>query len=335
MIVRRATVLRTTYEPAPAGAQAARDAVGARGAAPWAVCVVGALAPLFAGCGAPNPRILEASESARGMPSTELGSVMSEQEKIQAILGSVRKSTHVFVHDGIARDGSATADKLQLLLERDPTGVRSAREFIDRIAAPERTDEDPDRVVLAKGDSGEDDSVPARHWYLTRLAELEGRPPPVAPPEEQREAEDHARRLHILDALAIVEHSDLVFVAPPRAAPSKPTNPSKPTRASGPKRKPKRKDYTGVQFADMLRKKWEFLGADIEDLDAFIEEIASDSFASMVRYRVILDDGREEDFGVWLRAQMGARAAEANAGAKASGHEAPAMAPALAQGGAP
>lgn len=312
MIVRRATVLRTTHEPAPADARAAGDAAGARGAAPWAlraveavgpwaVCAVGILAPLAAGCGAPNPRILEATEEARGMPSTELGNTITEQEKIQAIIAAVRKSGHVFVHDGIARDGAATADKLQLLLERDPTGVRSAREFIDRLAAPERTDEDPDRVVLSKGDASEEDSVPARHWYLVRLAELEGRPPPSAPPEEQRKAEDHARRLLILDALAIIEHSKLRFVAPPRPGPAKPT------KASGPKRKPKRKEYTGAQFADMLRKKWEFLGADIEDLDTFIDEIASDSFASMVRYRVVLDDGREEDVGVWLRAQLGAQ----------------------------
>jgi len=82
----------------------------------------------------------------------------------------------------------------------------------------------------------------------------------------------------------------------------------------------------------MLRKKWEFLGADIEDIDTFIDEIASDSFASMVRYRVVLDDGREEDFGVWLRAQMGAQPA---AEADNDEQDAPIMAPALAQGGAP
>jgi hypothetical protein len=246
------------------------------------------------------------------MPSAELGAVMSEQDKIQSILSTVRGSDHVFVHDGIERDGPATAAKLQLLLERDPTGVRSAREFIDRIVAPERTDEDSDRVVLATNDGHvEKDSVPARHWYLVRLAELEGRPPPPTPPEEQREAEVHARRLLILDALAIIEHSELRFVAPPRSGPTKSGS------STGPKRKPKRKEYSGAQFADMLRKKWEFLGADIEDLDTFIEEIATDSFASMVRYRVVLEDGREEDVGVWLRAQLGSEKAK------------------LAQGGAP
>ena len=54
----------------------------------------------------------------------------------------------------------------------------------------------------------------------------------------------------------------------------------------------------------MLRKKWEFLGADIEEIDAFIFEIASDSFASMERYQVIHPDGEQEDFARWLRSQL-------------------------------
>jgi hypothetical protein len=278
------------------------------------------LAPL-AGCGAPNPRILEATEEARGMAPPELASVMTEHDKIDSLIAAVRTSEHVFVLEGIERDGRSTADKLQLLLERDPTGVRSAREFIDRIAAPERTEpgEDSDRVITSKEGAPEEQSVPARHWYLVRLAELEHRPPPPTPPEEQREAEVHARRLLILDALAIVEHSKLKFVAPPRPGPVKPVGPAK--ASFGPKRKPKTKEYDGAQFADMLRTKWEFLGADIQDLDTFIEEIASDSFSGMVRYRVVHDDGREEDFGVWLRGQLGPRRGDPVA--------------ALAQGGSP
>lgn len=293
MFLRRATVPSPTRAPG------------------FAACVLGVLAPLGGGCGTPNPRILEASEEARGMPSAELGHEMTEHDKIQALIAVVRKSDHVFVHDGIERNGPATADKLQLLLERDPTGVRSAREFIERIVAPERTDEEPDHVRVAK-----DDATPARHWYLVRLAELEGRPPPPTPPEKAREAQVHARRLLILDALALVERSPLRFVAPPRPNGSPKAGKPKGSTA-GPRRKPKRKEYSGPQFADMLRNKWEFLGADIEDFDTFLDEIASDSFASMVRYRVVLDDGREEDFGEWLRTQL--RTAE----------------PKLAQGGAP
>jgi hypothetical protein len=279
----------------------------------WALGAV-ALGAVVGACGTPNPRMLEASEEARGMPSAELGSAMTEQDKIQALIDAVRTSDRTFVHDGIERTGSATADKLKLLLERDPTGVRSAREFIERIAAPERPNAAPDGVRVAP-----DELLPARHWYLVRLAELEGRPVPPDPPEAKAKAEVHARRLLILDALALVERSELRFVAPPR-----PPSSSKPPRPStGPKRKPKRKQYTGPEFADMLRKKWEFLGADIEDLDTFIDEIASDSFASMVRYRVVHEDGREEDFGQWLRSQVAITQPEA------------VTAPSLAQGGAP
>ncbi|MCA9709203.1 MAG: DUF5329 family protein, partial [Myxococcales bacterium] len=145
------------------------------------------------------------------------------------------------------------------------------------------------------------------HWYEARLAEIEGRPVPPADPEEARQAQEHARRLAILDALRIVETSDLQFVAPSRKAMNKPKpRKGKPKTTAGmpSKRKPKRKEYTGREFADMLRTKWEYLGADIDDLDAFVEEIASASFSSMVRYRVVLADGNEEDFATWLRLQL-------------------------------
>lgn len=265
-----------------------------------AMCTTGAMVE---GCGSPNPRILDATEDARGIPSAQLGNEMTELDKINSIIAAVRRSEHVFVHDDIERGGEATAEKLQLLLERDPTGVRSAREFIDRIAAPDRPTSVPaDRVRLS-----EDESLLAQHWYHARLAELEGRPAPPIDPEQARQAEEHARRLRILDALTIVDRSDLRFVSPPRQTLAKPApkpGAKVPRSSVGPKRKPKRKEYTGPQFADMLRKKWEFLGADIHDLDTFIEEIASDSFSSMVRYRVILEEGREEDFGTWLRGQL-------------------------------
>lgn len=236
------------------------------------------------------------------MPSSQLPDAMTEREKIDALIAAVRRSEHTFVHDDIERTGAATADKLQLLLERDPNGVQSAREFIGRIAAPERTDEPADRVLLSP-----EESVLASHWYDTQLARLEGRPAPAADPEQVRQAEKHARRLQILDALRIVEASDLRFVSPARRLAEKPKRkPGKKrkTPAFGGSRKGKRKEYTGEQFAEMLRKKWEFLGADIEDVDTFIDEIASDSFASMVRYQVLLDDGSEQDFEIWLRGQL-------------------------------
>src|SRR5690606_37913341 len=73
---------------------------------------------MAAGCGAPNPRIFDATEEARGLPSAQLGNERTEQDKINALIAAVRSSEHVFVHDDIERGGGATADKLQLLLER-------------------------------------------------------------------------------------------------------------------------------------------------------------------------------------------------------------------------
>lgn len=272
---------------------------------PWGLAV----GMLVLGCGTPNPRILDATEEARGIPSQQLGNEMTEQQKIAALIDAARRSDHTFVLDDIERKGPGTADKLQLLLERDPTGVRSAREFIDRIAAPDREGEPADRVQLS-----EEESMLAKTWFHARLAELEGRPAPPADPEEVREAEEHARRLQILDALRIVERSELRFVSPSRKALPKPGKKAAPSPVRT--RKPKRKEYTGEQFADMLRKKWEFLGADIDDLETFIEEIASDSFASMVRYRVLHADGSEQDFAQWLRTELDAeRTALAQGGA--------------------
>ena len=96
------------------------------------------------------------------------------------------------------------------------------------------------------------------------------------------------------DTLTIVERSDLTFVAPPRKTPKG-------------KLKGKRKEYTGPDFSEMLRKKWELLGKDINDLDTFIEEIASDAFVSMTPYLVVYRDGREEPFRGWLLEQLETR----------------------------
>ncbi|MFO0636082.1 MAG: DUF5329 family protein [Nannocystaceae bacterium] len=84
------------------------------------------------------------------------------------------------------------------------------------------------------------------------------------------------------------------FVAPPRKLPTGKTQ-------------GKRKEYSSAEFAEMLRKKWEFLGADVRDLETFIQEIASDAFSSMEPYRVVHLDGSEEEFRGWLLAQLDAR----------------------------
>jgi hypothetical protein len=102
------------------------------------------------------------------------------------------------------------------------------------------------------------------------------------------------RNLNPQDALLIVEQSGLQFVA------TRPKN--------------KEKVYDAHKFADMLRTKWDWLGADIDDLDHFIDEIASDAFATFEPYRVRHPDGREQEFRAWLRERLKERRASLAAG---------------------
>lgn len=274
-------------------------------------------------CGKPNPRILESSEEARGGVAPKVEDVHSEPAKIRQLIALVRQSEHTFVMNGIERSGPATAQKLQVLLDRDVDGVRSALEFIERIAAPVQEDQVPDRVIL-----GPEEQQPSRAWYLARLAEIEGRPVVVPPKPTQAATSDAALafakrpagkksgNLEILDALLLIERSDLKFVAPPRKQVTLGSHARRPPRAGPVRKKPKRKEYTSREFADMLRKKWEFLGADIHDLDTFIEEIASDSFATMEPYLVVHADGTEEPFRAWLEATLAQREVLAAGGAR-------------------
>ena len=129
------------------------------------------------------------------------------------------------------------------------------------------------------------------HGLKGRLDEIEGT---TGKPTRKDASGNKPTSIGILDALTIVERSGKRFVAPPRQLPNG-------------KVKGKRKEYSSNEFAEMLRKKWEFLGADVRDLDTFIEEIATDSFSSMSPYRVIHEDGSEEEFRTWLKAQLDLR----------------------------
>lgn len=254
-------------------------------------------------CGQPNPKIIDASEPTQSSVRTE--DHLSEDAKVGMLIAAVRKSELTFVQDEIERPGSAAADKLQLLLDRDIDGVRDAREFITTIAAPDRA-EQQDIVLL-----GQEQTMLAREWFHRRLAKIEGvayAASPAVAAAELAQAERSGKRMRILDALMIVERSEATFVVPGRRAIPMPKVGvvGKKTRRFKKKKKrgPKSRRYTGPEFADMLRKKWEFLGADIDELEPFIKEIASDSFASLAPYQVHLADGSREPFEGWLRARL-------------------------------
>ncbi len=237
-------------------------------------------------CGTPNPRVLQGEASERLEPE-RINQAASEADKMRALIGEVRQSDASFLQDGKAVDGPTAAAELERRVAR--MSVTTARQFVDRLGGAQGGRGSDDAVVLADGTK-----VPAKDWYLARLIALEGstRNPTDAATSAGRAAQPAS--LGILDALMIVERSNETFVAPPRKLPSGKT-------------KGKRKQYTSVEFAEMLRKKWEFLGADVRDLETFVDEIASDSFSSMSPYLVVHADGSEEPFRGWLRAQLDAR----------------------------
>jgi hypothetical protein len=251
-----------------------------------AACVVGSAA--LVGCGSRTPKVLDSTEQAQIPRRTD--GAKSEPEKIRELVSVVRHSGYTFTQDGKERDAASAAADMERRLARNPAGVPTARQFVERVGAGKLRAKEPDTLRLADGTV-----VTTRDWLLARLAEIEGvapsasgagdaAPAPRAPPPE----------VGILDALTVVERSSLRFVAPPR-------------RSHSGKLRGKRKEYSGPEFAEMLRKKWEFLGADIKELDPFIDQIASDAFASMERYRVIHPDGGDEEFRAWLLAQLDER----------------------------
>jgi hypothetical protein len=248
-----------------------------RGTLRWAAA--GALA--LAACGSPNPKILDDTQVVRRDQGTE-SIAGSESDKIRRLLGAVRESDLVFVQDGKEVDGKTAAANLERRLARAPANLTTAREFVDQIAAGRLRAPEPDRVKLEGGMI-----VPAHEWFSTQLEEIEGN----TAGSRRLAATDKPAELGILDALTIIEQSGKRFAAPARQLPNG-------------KLKGKRKEYDASEFATMLRKKWEFIGADIKDLDGFVNEIATDSFSSWSPYMVVHVDGTEEELRAWLLREL-------------------------------
>ncbi len=238
----------------------------------------------LAGCGTPNAKVLEADKVDRH-DAERLHEDHSEADKIREVIAAVRKSGVTFIETDREVSCTEQADDLERRAAR--MSVSTARQFVDVVGTPKHGAKTPPKVRLADGTV-----VVAHDWYVGRLEEIEGTSGKTK--RKDQAAGTKPTSLGILDALTIVERSGKRFVAPPR-------------RLGNGKVKGKRKEYSANEFAEMLRKKWEFLGADVRDLDTFIEEIATDSFASMAPYRVIHEDGSEEEFRTWLKAQLDLR----------------------------
>lgn len=249
---------------------------------------VGALAPLLllAACGSPNPKVLDDDQVELSTPERAHGD-LSEADKIRRVIDDVRDSKAMFLFGERELAGPAAAEELAQRVPR--MSVATARQFVDTLTATPKTGADIVRVRLEDGTV-----LDGRDWYTGRIEAIEGVP---NKPRLSRIVDPNApTTISILDALSMVERSNKRFVAPQRVLPNGKT-------------KGKRKEYTASEFADMLRKKWEFLGADVRDLDTFIQEIASDAFSTMAPYRVMHEDGSEEEFRGWFTAQIDARRA--------------------------
>lgn len=243
------------------------------------------LAALLVACGTPDAKTDGGSQEVEQTKVVRDHEGMSEADKIHKLIDVVAKGDAKFVHDDEVHDGVAEAALLEHRVAR--MSVSTARQFVEVLGAPHKGKGGEVQVRMANGTT-----LPAKEWYLARLEEIEGVPTSVR--SAQQRAGDLPVTLGILDALTIIERSNETFVAPARTLPNGKT-------------KGKRKEYDSSEFAEMLRKKWEFLGADVRDLDSFIAEIASDAFSTMEPYRVKHDDGTEEEFESWLRAQLETR----------------------------
>lgn len=262
---------------------------GLRHARWFALLVLSSSVPAAVGCGSRNPRILDDTEEATASVRSD-DAKLSEPEKIRSLIAAVRACNGcIFIQSEQPREPRVAAADLERRLSRVPAGIATARQFIDLVGAGRMRAKEADRIKLADGEE-----VDLREWLLSQLAQLEGAPAPALARKKSSTAKQSPSQLGILDALALVERSGLLFVAPARET------------AKG-KTRGKRKEYTSTEFAEMLRKKWSFIGADITDLDTFIDEIASEAFASFQPYRVVLTDGSEAEFREWLLQQLDAR----------------------------
>src|SRR5688572_7064568 len=94
-------------------AAAPGDGRSARWVAQGSAALLAAAWSFAAGCGQPNPKILESSEHARGGVAPTVDDKHSEPAKIRQLIALVRASEHTFVINGLSRSGPAAAERLQ------------------------------------------------------------------------------------------------------------------------------------------------------------------------------------------------------------------------------
>ena len=123
------------------------------------------LSSVIAGCSAAEPAQKRDAWESDHLPP---GAPLTEQQKIELLLASVRQSGMVLVRDGREHSAEEAADALQEDWEH-AGDIATARDFIEKVAAQSPLTGRPHVVRAKSGDST------SRDWLTEQLAEIEER----------------------------------------------------------------------------------------------------------------------------------------------------------------
>ncbi len=249
--------------------------------------VVGSLLLWLGACGDKSIEQRKAEDEAR--VEAQFGHMdpsrrpMTEAAKIEQLVELVRDSGHTFIRNGEEYSSTEAADHLMMKLEKAGDRVHTAEEFIGEIASRSSITGAPYHLRTADGSK-----FVTRDWLLRRLGELEARPKheserPKAP-SPRAKAPTAPVPVDIEYALEVVADSGLRFVVVD--AEKEPTV------------------YEARNFSRLLRRKWRWIGSDIDVLETWLDEIATRSYKTDLPYQVELEGGRRVQLRPWLDAEI-------------------------------
>jgi hypothetical protein len=125
---------------------------------------LGALS-LLLGCSSQGATQVELS--ARPPANNDAGG-LSERAKIDRLLDTVRTSGIVFIRNGSEYDAMKAAEHLQTKLDAAGSEVKTATDFIDKLATKSSMSGEPYTVRLKDGSE-----MLSRDWLVARLKEIE------------------------------------------------------------------------------------------------------------------------------------------------------------------
>jgi hypothetical protein len=214
--------------------------------------------------------------------------VLTETEKVELLIERVRASGHTFVRNDKEHSSKDAAEHLTMKFEAAGDRIKTAQEFIKDVASRSSLSGKPYFLRTADGTEHL-----TRDWLSAQLREIEKPPPrPVdAASAGEGEATPSAtqeptveRVIDVEFVLHLIEESELTFYALKEE--------KEPTK------------YNSGEFSRMLRRKWSWLGPDIEQLDPWLDEIATRSFKSNLPYEVRLANEQRVELRPWLDGKL-------------------------------